>query len=194
MKSLGYISKRQLNRFRQLLGATEDGETFPLVDNSRPIQSIDKRVVYECGTNGLVAYHDDSSSSDESAGDSDENKNDSSGGSDSTDSMEIVDDTVASANFQYIIAGVGGLVGLGCIVVVGGGCHYRQKVTYSKGKLSDHIQLETAVVPEEDSDDGADAEGTAGDKAKETTEVHSTLIEGVDHHSSNESTEDQRTF
>ena len=190
MKTLGYISKRQLHRFRKLFGATEDGETFPLVDNFRPIQSIDKRVVYECGTNGFVEYRDDKSSSDES--DSDDNNNDSSGGSDSADSMEIVEDLTESANVKYIIASIGGLVSLGCIALISGGWHYRRKVTYSKRKLSDHIQLETAVVSEPDSDDGA--EGTDGDKSNESIEVHKTLIEGVDHGNANESTLVQETL
>ena len=192
MKTLGYISKRQLRRFRELFGATEDGETFPLVDIYRPIQPVGDRVVYECGTNGLVDYCDDSSSSEES--NSNNNNNDSSGGSDSADSMEIAEDVTESSNLKYIIASIGGLVSLGCIAVIGGGWHYRRKVTYSKRKLSDHIQLETAVVPEEDSDDDIDAEGAAGDKAKESTEVQRTLIEGDDYGNSNGSTGVQGTL
>ena len=183
MKTLGCISKHQLSRFRELFGATEDGETFPLVDIYRPIQPVGDRVVYECGTNGLVDYCDDSSSSDES---------DSSGGSDSDSSdssepkkkrkkkkkkkwgrMEITDEVTESANFKWIIGSIAGLVGLICIAVIGGGCHYRQKVMRSKKKLSDHIQLETAVVPEEDSDD--DIESIDGDKVTELTEIHGSL-------------------
>ena len=133
---------------------------------------------------------DDSSSSDDS--DSDDYNNDSSGRNDIADSLEIADDVTESANVKYIIASIGGLVCLGCIAVIGGGWHYRRKVTYSKRKLSDHIQLETAVVPEDDSDD--DVEGTDGDKARESTEVHRTLIEGVDHGNSNESTLVQGTL
>ena len=55
MKTLGYISESQLNRFRALFGAFPNGETWPMVDIFRPIQSMDDRVVYECGENGMVS-------------------------------------------------------------------------------------------------------------------------------------------
>ena len=76
MKTLGYMSQRQLNQFRKLLGAKEDGETFPLVDIYRPIQPLGDRVVYECGDDGMVSSRGDSDYEDDQDDDDDDDEDD----------------------------------------------------------------------------------------------------------------------
>lgn len=155
LKALGCISQRQLNQFRSLLGATENGEVFPLLNNYRPTQQLNDRYpVYECGDDGMVpscrslrGHSDTFNNMEDQAGAQGARPYE--GGYDAAESTQRV-----FTSFNHLIAILAAVVGILCFALTVGSFYFRGVLARYERKLSDHIELELqGVLPAEDSDD-----------------------------------------
>merc|ERR1719361_2945150 len=165
LKKLGCISQYQLNQFRTLLGATENGEIFPLINNFRPIQPIDDRFpVYECGggdsptSNGMIGSCGLSENGDKAQVQDDRTYS----RNINYNAATAEDTSVMIAGFNHIIAILAAVVGILCFVLTVGAFYFRGVLIRYERKLSDHIELELqSVLPYQESDD-SDSNFSAG--------------------------------
>merc|ERR1719361_2201980 len=161
LKKLGCLSHRQLNQFRTLLGATENGEIFPLINNFRPLQPVDDRYpIYECGSGPLISSCGDVVDGDkaEVQGDLTYSRNINYNAA----TAEGSNRSLMISGFNHIIAILAAVVGILCFVLTVGAFYFRGVLIRYERKLSDHIELELqSVLPYQESDD-SDSNFSAG--------------------------------
>ena len=172
MKKLGSISQGQLTQLRSLLGATEDGGLFPMVNNFRPIQSMDNRYpVYECGDEQVDGNDKTDGENSNAAGsvgtglqgDRTYSNNINSRNSYNADTAEDATEDVMTG-FNHVIAILAAVVGILCFVLTVGSFYFRGVLIRYERKLSDHIEVEfmeqnmqrVFSQPESDDEDDVD--------------------------------------